>query len=288
MKGGVGKTTLCVNAAFQMFLQHKNVLLIDNDPQFNATSALLDPATYIDKVLKDPKRHTIYNIYEREPRMGGKSAPALDPKSFFHKAWWFIDDSGRFDVICSQIELYETLRNPSQKEYLLDKFITAHAKDYDYVFIDCPPTPGVLTLSAFAASDFVIIPVAPDYYATLGLPQFLGTLEDFKQELVDVHNISVLGVIFTNTPRALTDENQRAIQRVRGALSERPGKIPVFDSLMSHYKVYEKTVWQARPVQRIMGRGNRGKSEATAELRSICSEIAKLIESHRTANSAKQ
>jgi chromosome partitioning protein len=278
MKGGVGKSTLCVNIAYTLLLQGKKVLVVDNDPQFNATSALLKPKQYIDDVLKKPNRHTVYHIYEREPRMLGKKAPKLDPKTFIHTAWYMIHDPTiRLDIICSQIELYETLRNPSQKEYLLDKFLSAHASEYDYILIDCPPTPSVLTLSAFAASNWVIIPVAPDYYATLGLPQFLGTLEDFKEELIDTHDIQVLGVVFTNVPRDDDHEVDQAIHRVRRALSDRPKTIPVFDNRMSHFKVYGKTLWQSVPVQKISGRGNRGKSDAVAELRRIAYEIQAKI-----------
>jgi len=89
MKGGVGKTTLCVNLAMEMFLQKKRVLLIDNDPQFNATSGLLKPLFYINDVLKKKDIHTIYHIYEREPRILGKKAPQLNPKSFFRQTWHF-------------------------------------------------------------------------------------------------------------------------------------------------------------------------------------------------------
>lgn len=282
MKGGVGKTTLCVNLAYQLFSTGKKVLLIDNDPQFNATSSLLAPSLYIDKILKNPERRTIYHVYEREPRMLGKRNPKLDPKMFFHKTWCLVNSPTiSLDIICSQIELYETLRNPSQKEYLLDKFLETSASAYDYVFIDCPPTPSVLTLSAFAASDYVVIPVAPDYYATLGLPQFLGTLEDFKDELIDRHNIHPLGVIFTNVPRQETEISTRAITRVRRALKERDNEIPIFDSKMFHYKVYGKSLYQANPVQKIEGRGVRGKSGAVGDLGAICREMLLKIAQHK-------
>lgn len=272
MKGGVGKTTLCVNLAFTLLKQGKKVLIVDNDPQFNATSALMKPQAYIENILKKESAHTTYNIYEREPRILGKKQPQPNPQNFLQRTWSVQGRPDiRLDIICSQIELYETLRNPSQKEYLLDKFLTSHASHYDYIFIDCPPTPSILTLSAFAASDWAIVPVAPDYYATLGLPQFLGTLEDFKEELVDTHDIQVLGVVFTNVPKKITTETTDAISRVEKALAGRD--IPVFKQSMSHYAVYGKTLWQARPVQEITGRGTRGKGDATAELLNIYKEM---------------
>jgi chromosome partitioning protein len=181
------------------------------------------------------------------------------------------------DLLPSQIELYETLRNPSQKEYVLDKFLSASGTKYDYICIDCPPTPSVLTLSAFAASDFVIIPVAPDYYATLGLPQFLGTLEDFKEELVDNHDIAVLGVVFTNAPRSATPESTKSMDRVRTVLDDLDIGVPVLDAQMSHFGVYAKTLWQSRPVHEVRGRGTRGKSLARSDLNAIAEEVLAKI-----------
>jgi chromosome partitioning protein len=282
MKGGVGKTTLCVNLAYELLLRGNRVLLVDNDPQFNATSALLQPKVYIDEILKKTGQHTIYDIYERTPRLRGIKRPKRDPKNFIYTRWYLLrDPTISLDVLPSRIELYETLRNPSQKEYLLDKFFSKHARKYDYVCIDCPPTPSVLTLSAFAASDFVIIPVAPDYYATLGLPQFLGTLEDFKEEQIDSHDIQVLGVVFTNVPRNVTPENTRAMDRVHETLRELSIPVPVFASQMSHFAVYAKTLWQSVPVHKVRGRGTRGKTLASAELRAIANEmITKINDTH--------
>lgn len=273
MKGGVGKTTLCVNLAYELFSQRKRVLLVDNDPQFNATSALLRPEDYI-RLLKSPGQHSIYHIYEKPPRLSGQRRPKIDPKTFFVRAWYMrATPDVRLDLIPSQIELYETLRNPSQKEYLLDRFLQSHARKYDYVLIDCPPTPSVLTLSAFAASDYVVIPVSPDYFATMGLPQFLGTLEDFKDSLVDAHGISPLGIVYTRVPRTASVDTTKAMQRVDAALKELEQSIPVFASRMSHFKVYEKTLWQSVPVQKVSGPGIRGKSLARAELRLIAQEL---------------
>lgn len=283
MKGGVGKTTLCVNLGFELFRRGNRVLIIDNDPQFNASSALLKPDFYIKSILKNEAQHTVYHIYEREPRIRTAKKTKIDPKTFIYTTWRITRDTSiSLDLIPSQIELYETLRNPSQKEYLLDKFLTAYAAKYDYICIDCPPTPSVLTLSAFAASDFVVIPVAPDYYATLGLPQFLGTLDSFKEELIDSHEIKVLGVIFTNAPRDPTPDSKRAIERVKTTLKEVSPDVPVFDAPMSQFKVYSKTLWQAVPVHHVAGRGTRGKSLARGELSVIADELLKKIAAVRS------
>lgn len=287
MKGGVGKTTLCVNLAFSLFRQGNKVLLIDNDPQFNATSSLLKPKKYIDDCLKNKNQHTIYNIYEKPPRIHGIKKKKLNPSHFFFSTWHLsATPEIKLDIIPSQIELYETLKNPSQKEYLLDRFLQKYAKDYDYIFIDCPPTPSVLTTSAFAASDFVIIPVTPSYFSTFGLPQFLGTLYDFKEDLHDEHNIKPLGIVFTNVDRSGAQKLVNKVTRQIGdALKDADTDIPIFESKMSHFKVYERTLWQAVPVHKVSGKGTHGRVLAEAELNAIATEMATRIEKIKEAES---
>lgn len=282
MKGGVGKTTLCVNLAYEFFRQGNRVLVVDNDPQFNATMTLMTPRAYINACIEPGTHATVYDVYEKPPRVRGAKPKRPDPSRFLIKTWHFIDDPGiALHLMASRIELYETLRNPSQKEYLLDKFLTRHAQAFDFVFIDCPPTPSVLTLSAFAASDYVLIPVTPDYYATIGLPQFLGTLADFKSDLHDAHDVTALGVVFTNVERRISENTRKSMQRVRQALSGLSPDIPVFDSKLSHLKVFEKTLWQSVPVHKISGRGTRGKSLAAIELRAIAAEVEQKIAQHK-------
>jgi chromosome partitioning protein len=282
MKGGVGKTTLCVNLAFDLFSDGNRVLVVDNDPQFNATSALVDPKYYIDKCLKSDTNRTIYDIYEKPPRVGRKSSPKPKPAQFIMQRWLKTrDKSISLDLIPSRIELYETLRNPSQKEYVLNKFLTKHCQKYDYIFIDCPPTPSVLTVSAFAASDYVVIPVKPDYFSALGLPQFLATLDDFKEDLVDQHDVQALGVVFTDVDRRLPNDTKNSMERVRTTVEEVAPSIHVFDARLSHLEVFKKSLWQASPVQRITGRGTRGKTQATLELGAIVAELLKTIDNNR-------
>lgn len=279
MKGGVGKTTLCVNLAFELFSEGNRVLVVDNDPQFNATMALVKPKRYMRDCIKDGKNHTVYDIYEKPPRVGRAKKKKPDPRSFMMQTWYLERDPDiALKIVPSRIELYETLRNPSQKEYLLDEFLQRYANDFDFVFIDCPPTPSVLTLSAFAASDYVVIPVTPDYYATLGLPQFLSTLRDFKEELPDGHDVTPLGVVLTNVERRMSENTKRSIARVNEALAESAEGVPVFASRLSHLRVFEHALWDSVPVQEVSGRGTRGKSMARSELHNIAVELREKID----------
>ena len=278
MKGGVGKTTLCVNLAFEAFLSGSRVLVVDNDPQFNATSAFLSPADYIESIIKDSDSRTVYDVYEKPPQIHGRQVTPRNLQNCISNRWYFINNpKHRLDIVPSRIELYETLRNPSQKEYLLDKFLRTYASDYDHIFIDCPPTPSVLTLAAFAASDFVLIPVAPDFFATLGLPQFLSTLDGFKSDLHDEHDVSALGVIFTNVPRQPNADVYKSMARVRVTIDNLSIDLPVFDSKRTNLSVYEKSLWQSRPVHKISGTGLRGKGAAMVECKKIWTEVQRRL-----------
>lgn len=279
MKGGVGKTTLCVNLAFEVLASRsQRVLLVDNDPQSNATTALVRPKEYIEEWLEGGSKLTIYDIYEQPHRKKRKAKKKLDPGKLFMRRWSLVDQPDTsLDLIASRLELHETLRNPSQKEYLVDKFLTRYAASYDYIFIDCPPTPSVLTLSAFAASDYVLIPVTPDNFAALGLPAFLAILNDFKDDMVDRHDIRPLGMVFTNVPRRHTADVEQARIRVRETLEGIPGAPPIFSAELSHWSALQKVLWQSVPIQHMSGTGQRGKTEAIQELRAILSEIEERI-----------
>lgn len=280
MKGGVGKTTMCVNLAFEFFIRGAKVLVIDNDPQFSATSALVSPTYYISEFIKkkDGSRLTTYNIYERPPKVAQGKKSKGNKATYFHNAWYLKRDSSiRMDLVASRIELYETLDSPSKKAFKLNKFVKSHCKDYEYVFIDCPPTPSVLTAAAFAASKYVLVPVKPDHFSTLGLPQFLRTLEEFKEDYVDEHQVQVLGVIFTDVPRHLPQEAKESMRRVQSTIKELGADFYVFRSRLSRLEVFRKSLWQARPVREMQGTGLRGKKIASAELESLHDEVRERI-----------
>ena len=278
MKGGVGKTTLATNLAYYVFKNDMKVLLIDNDPQFNATVSFFRQDEYVQNIKDAENFKTIYDIYESPPRGGNRVQSQIDPSKFLHRRWYFRKGHGQLDILASRIELYDTLRNPSSKEYVLSKFIEKYCDDYDYIFIDCPPTPSVLTSSAFAASDYALIPVAPGYFAAMGLPQFLNTLNDFKNRLLDPNDIKPLGVVFTRVPRQQNEVVRGSIQNIKKSLDKLNSKIPVFDSKMTTLSVYEKALARASPVSKLSGRGAQGRSKADQEMQQLVAEFFEKIE----------
>lgn len=174
-KGGVGKTTTTINLAAYLAEMGKFVLLVDMDPQANATSGV--------GVVKDELEHGLYEALSREKRFsdiihnttheGLRIAPATP------------------NLAGASIELVDVERREHQLNDLLEE--VKHA--YDYIVIDCPPSLGLLTLNSLVASDEILIPVQAEYYALEGLGQLLQTIGLIQEHLKP--NLAVLGAVIT-------------------------------------------------------------------------------------------
>lgn len=205
MKGGVGKSTLTVNLAWYFALpnHNKRVLIVDLDPQFNASQYLLGPSEYL-RALQSGRR-TVWDVFEQRTRHPNVVSSAFPTGEVLHNRVT-VAGGGAIDVMLSRLELAFTLKTPSQqKEQELAQLLAQIENEYDLILIDCAPTESLLTTAAYLASDFLLVPVKSEYLSTIGLPLLVQSMRDFAQSYPQ-HALKLAGVVFNATTEYVPEE----------------------------------------------------------------------------------
>lgn len=174
-KGGVGKTTTTVNLSACVAEKGKNVLLIDLDPQGNSTSGL--------GINKHSVKNSIYDVLVNE----------MDPKQCV------LDTMlptlkvipSNIDLVGAEIEMVSMI----SRELILKRALEEIKEEYDCIFIDCPPSLGLLTLNALSVADKILVPIQCEYYALEGLSQLINTIKLVKKQLNPA--LEIEGVVLT-------------------------------------------------------------------------------------------
>ena len=174
-KGGVGKTSTCINLAAGIALKGKKVLLCDIDPQGNATTGL--------GVEKGALKKSVYNVL-----IGDASAKETVKKTAVKNLDILPANA---DLAGAEVELVSA-RGRDKK---LKDALNTIRDEYDYIFIDCPPAIGILTINALAACDGVLVPIQSEFYALEGLAQLMNTFKLVKKSLNP--SIEIEGVLVT-------------------------------------------------------------------------------------------
>ena len=258
-KGGTGKTTTCANLGIGLAQEGKKVLLVDSDPQGSLTISLGNPqpdqlpvtlATIMGKVLNE------------EP---------IDPgEGLLHH------DEG-VDLMPANIELSGmevSLVNAMSREKVLKQYLDGVKRQYDYVLLDCPPTLGMLTVNALAASDSVLIPVQAQYLPAKGLEQLLQTVNKVRRQINP--KLKIDGILLT-----MVDNRTNYSKEISALLRDTYGsKLKVFDVEIPHSVRAAEISAEGRS---IFAHDPKGKvAEAYRELTKEVLKIEKQRQKHKS------
>ncbi|MBQ1261234.1 MAG: ParA family protein [Clostridia bacterium] len=207
-KGGVGKTTSCVNLSAQIAAKGKKVLMIDMDPQGNATSGL--------GIQKSKIKKTVYDVI-----IGKCDISEAIIKTKFKNLSVV---PSNIALAGAEIELHEL----EEAQDFTSLALNSIKDNYDYIFIDCPPSLGMLTVKALSASDGVVIPMQCEFYSLEGISQLLNTIKRIRQ----LYNpeLQIVGILLTMYNGRLTLTSQ-VVAELKKYYEDKLFKVPISRSV---------------------------------------------------------
>ncbi|WP_252229625.1 MULTISPECIES: ParA family protein [unclassified Clostridium] len=229
IKGGVGKTTSCVNIAAQLGKEGKKVLLIDIDPQSNATKYLN---------MYDSHVKGTYEVL-RGDDIGIQITP--------YDNLWLLP--GNINLIMSEGEILTDTKRV--KETRLKKWLSVKNENvFDYILIDCPPSLGMLSTNALVASDYVIVPLKIDKFGLDGFEYLMSSIEGVREQFNP--NLNLLGILIT------MDKSTKIHKEIKQELKEELGDLIFNQTIRDNVDVIKST-FESTPVVSLNRRANASK-----------------------------
>lgn len=262
MKGGVGKTTLAMQLAHAADSRNLKTLAVDLDPQSNLSQALMGPKRYVDHLKAN--KPTVVEIFEK-----------YLPGEFdvgdvvLKKAGYWSDTT--LDLIPSRLELSRTLKNAYGKERQLALALADASENYDLVIIDCAPTESVLTDAAYFASGFIIVPIKPEFLATIGLPLLARSIKEFKSKN-SAQSIKIAGLVFNHSSSYSSGpEGQQSIKEVSKEAKQHGWHI--CENQVRYSASYAKAAREQTPLSKT----SYTRGDVVREFRALADEVFGLV-----------
>ena len=270
MKGGVGKTTIASQLAHATAADGLRVLAIDLDPQSNLSHSILGPEAYV-RHIGDNEPTVVQILEDYIPAGGVDGSPRrINVEDVILNGVGY-GRRNRLDLIASRLELSRTLKNPTGKERRLARAIAQASDQYDLVVIDCAPTESILTDAAYFASRYVVVPVKPEFMATIGLPLLARSIREFRLENED-HELDIAGLVLNDQSEyADNAEKKRAIREVRDVANEHDWQI--FDYRIPYSRSYAKAARDGLPLSQT----SSARWDRISGFRSLKDDILKAV-----------
>jgi chromosome partitioning protein len=274
LKGGVGKTTLCVNLAYALaYFRGARVLLVDLDPQANATQYLISQDTYRKVYLSNPPiRRSVVELYDEYSQLGQRKGSAGDHDKYIQRVYTG-SPKGYLDLLASKLELSLLAFEGGQvqRNTQIRMFLEQIGDRYDFVLIDCPPTVSRMLIAGFEASQRILVPIRPDFLSTIGLPLLHEVITNIYPEDIARRpawlgeDIKVLGLVHN-----MVQSHLRMTQESIADIDQQAKKLgyPIFRTQIGHSTKFAWSAKSSLPVFR-----TEPRSRYARELEDLATEF---------------